>query len=80
MTEGHEHEAMVLDVLKRAVAEALERKRKLGQSAVIWREAALSVLGPMRQSCQVSRQPGRTRNLVSTSSNALPSRRRTAAK
>lgn len=38
MTEGHEHEAMVLDVLKRAVAEALERKRKLGQYAVVWRE------------------------------------------
>ncbi len=34
--QGHEHEAMVLDVLKRAVAEALERKRKLGQYAVIW--------------------------------------------
>jgi hypothetical protein len=31
--QGHEYEAKVLDVLKRAVAEALERKRKLGQYA-----------------------------------------------
>jgi hypothetical protein len=33
--QGHEYEAKVLDVLKRAVAEALERKRKLGQYAVV---------------------------------------------
>ena len=46
MTEGHEHEDMVLDVLKRAVAEALERKRKLGQYAVIWREGRVVCLGP----------------------------------
>ena len=32
--QGHEYEAIILDVLKRAVAEALERKRKLGQYAV----------------------------------------------
>jgi hypothetical protein len=29
MTEGREHEAMILDVVKRAVAEALDRKRRL---------------------------------------------------
>ena len=46
MTEGYEHEAMVLDVLKRAVAEALERKRKLGQYAVIWREGRVVCTGP----------------------------------
>ena len=46
MTEGHEHEAMVLDVLKRAVAEALERKRRLGQYAVIWREGHVVCTGP----------------------------------
>ena len=38
MTQGHEYEAMILEVLRRAVAEALERKRKLGQYAVVWRE------------------------------------------
>jgi len=37
---------MVLDVLKRAVAEALERKRKLGQYAVIWREGRVVCTGP----------------------------------
>jgi hypothetical protein len=46
MTQGHEHEAMVLDVLKRAVAEALERKRRLGEYAVIWREGRVVCLGP----------------------------------
>ncbi len=46
ITERHEHEAMVLDVLKRAVAEALERKRKLGQYAVIWREGRVVCTGP----------------------------------
>ena len=46
MPEGHEHEDMVLDVLKRAVAEALERKRKLGQYAVIWREGRVVCIGP----------------------------------
>ena len=46
MTEGHEHEAMVLDVLKRAVAEALERKRKLGEYAVFWRDGRVVCIGP----------------------------------
>jgi len=44
--QGHEHEAMVLDVLRRAVAEALERKRRLGQYAVIWREGHVVCTGP----------------------------------
>jgi hypothetical protein len=37
---------MVLDVLKRAVAEALERQRKLGQYAVIWHEGRVVGTGP----------------------------------
>jgi hypothetical protein len=44
--QGSEYEARVLDVLKRAVAEALERKRKLGQYAVIWREGRVECIGP----------------------------------
>ena len=44
--QGHEYEAKVLDVLKRAVAEALERKRKLGQYAVVWREGRVVCTGP----------------------------------
>jgi hypothetical protein len=44
--QGHEYEAKVMDVLKRAVAEALERKRKLGQYAVVWREGRVVCTGP----------------------------------
>ena len=46
MTEGREYEVMVLDVLKRAVAEALERKRRLGQYAVMWRDGRVVCIGP----------------------------------
>jgi hypothetical protein len=46
MKQGHEHEAKIVEVLKRAVAEALERKRKLGQYAVIWREGRVVCAGP----------------------------------
>ena len=46
MTQGHEYEAMVLEVLKRAVAEALERKRRLGQYAVMWRDGRVVCIGP----------------------------------
>jgi hypothetical protein len=46
MTHGHEYEAKVLEVLKRAVAEALERKRRLGQYAVTWREGRVVCTGP----------------------------------
>lgn len=46
MMQGHEYEDMVLDALKRAVAEALERKRKLGQYAVIWRDGRVVCIGP----------------------------------
>jgi hypothetical protein len=46
MTQGREYEAKVLEVLKRAVAEALERKRRLGQYAVMWREGRVVCTGP----------------------------------
>ena len=46
MTHGQEYEVKVLEVLKRAVAEALERKRKLGQYAVVWREGRVMCTGP----------------------------------
>jgi len=46
MTQGHEYEAKVLEVLKRAVAEALERKRRLGQYAVMRREGRVVYTGP----------------------------------
>ena len=46
MTQGHEYEAKVLEVLKRVVAEALERKRRPGQYAVMWREGRVVCTGP----------------------------------
>ena len=36
----------VLDALRSAVAEALERKRRLGQYAVIWRDGHVVRLNP----------------------------------
>ena len=45
MTQEYEHETMVLDVLKRAVAEALERKRRLGQYFVVWRDGRAVCIG-----------------------------------
>jgi len=35
-----------LDVLRSAVAEALERKRRLGQYAVIWRDGKIVRIDP----------------------------------
>ena len=46
MTQWHAYEAMILEVLRRAVAEALERKRTLGQYAVVWRAGRVVCLGP----------------------------------
>ncbi len=46
MMQGREHETKILDALRRAVAEALERKRRLGQYAVIWREGRVDCAGP----------------------------------
>jgi hypothetical protein len=37
---------LVLDVLRQAVAEALERKRRLGQYAVIWRDGKVVRIDP----------------------------------
>jgi len=36
----------VLDILRSAVAEALERKRRLGQYAVIWRDGQVVRIEP----------------------------------
>lgn len=35
----------ILDVLRNAVAEALERKRRLGQYAVVWRDGQPVIIG-----------------------------------
>jgi len=38
MLNDHEHKMQVLAALRKAVDAALERKRRLGQYAVIWRD------------------------------------------
>jgi len=45
-------EQQVIDALKEAVAEALERKRRLGQYAVVWRD---------NQPVLISKPPGDSR-------------------
>jgi uncharacterized protein (DUF433 family) len=42
----NDHEAKALDCLTRAVAEALERKRRLGQYYVVWRDGRAVCIGP----------------------------------
>jgi len=46
MTREDDYEIVALDTLKRAVAEALERKRRLGQYAVVWRDGRVMCIGP----------------------------------
>ncbi len=46
MTNTNDYESAVLETLRRAVAEALERKRRLGQYAVVWREGRAMCIGP----------------------------------
>ena len=46
MMQASDHEAIALDALKRAVAEALERKRRLGHYAVVWRDGRALCIGP----------------------------------
>lgn len=46
MTDLDDHAARALDVLRRAVAEALERKRRLGQYFVVWRNGRAVCIGP----------------------------------
>ncbi len=46
MTNANNYESTVLETLGRAVAEALERKRRLGQYAVVWREGRAMCIGP----------------------------------
>jgi hypothetical protein len=43
-TEAHGSEA--LECLRRAVAEALDRKRRLGQHAIVWRNGRIVRLRP----------------------------------
>jgi len=46
MMQTPDYETKALDALTRAVAGALERKRQLGQYAVVWREDRPVCIGP----------------------------------
>ncbi len=46
MTHAHDHAVAALEALKQAVTEALERKRRLGQYAVVWRNGQVVCIGP----------------------------------
>ena len=46
MKSNEEHAAEVLEALRRAVAEALERKMRLGQYAVFWQDGQTVQVGP----------------------------------
>ena len=46
MMDDRRFEEQALGALQKAVAEALERKRRLGQYAVVWQEGRLSYIGP----------------------------------
>jgi hypothetical protein len=45
MITARPEDLQALDVLKQAVAEALERKRRLGQYAVVWRDGRPAIIG-----------------------------------
>ena len=46
-----------LDALRSAVAEALERKRRLGQYAVIWRNGQVVRIEPDKDASEYPAQP-----------------------
>ena len=46
MTHADDYASQALEALKQAVAEALERKRRLGQYAVVWRNGRATCIGP----------------------------------
>ena len=46
MMEDRQYEQQALEALKKAVANALERKRRLGQYAVVWRDGQTVRLSP----------------------------------
>lgn len=52
----------ILETLRTAVAKALERKRRLGQYAVIWQDGKLVRIDPLpEQSTQVHENVGKYR-------------------
>lgn len=46
MIDNRDYEERALHALQQAVADALERKRRLGQYAVFWRDGRVVCIGP----------------------------------
>ena len=46
MMDDRQHEQQALEALRKAVANALARKRRLGQYAVVWRDGQTVRLAP----------------------------------
>lgn len=46
MTERHEDDRKLLESLRNSVAKALDRKRRLGQYAVVWKDGKSVYIGP----------------------------------
>ncbi|MDN5844098.1 MAG: hypothetical protein L0H54_11725 [Alcaligenaceae bacterium] len=62
MNGRFDDEQKVLDCLKQAVHEALDRKRRLGQYAVVWQDGKVAYIGPnppvrAKRSDPAQRQP-----------------------
>lgn len=49
MLNDHDHKMQALAALRKSVAEALDRKRRLGQYAVIWRDGRPQRIVPILQ-------------------------------
>lgn len=46
MTERHDDDRKLLESLRNSVAKALDRKRRLGQYAVVWKDGKSVYIGP----------------------------------
>lgn len=60
-----QEDALLLETLREAGREAVERKRRLGQYAVIWRDGAPAFIGPNppAASCQCPPVPEEARHM-----------------
>lgn len=57
MNGQHGEDPRVLECLRAAVREALDRKRRLGQYAVVWKDGKVTYIGPNPPTPQPSHQP-----------------------
>jgi hypothetical protein len=62
MNQPSQDSLRILETLRKAVAKALERKRRLGQYAVIWQDGKLVRIEPLsEQATQVQEDTGEYR-------------------